>query len=196
VLITSSVVGPPVRIAIECKNEAEKIGSPKIDAFVGKLKDVGIPSSLGIYVSVNGYTGSAIERARKAGIRTLVLTGLTKDRLAAAVTRAFQSMVYLFADIAQLQVENEVSTVEEFAELSSFYDANGVLRDTLPHMVWRAWGGDRCPPLWVSMSSAVCGFFFAVSGSTIPPASCSSCSTILSRARSPNGLSFISRSPS
>lgn len=139
VLLTTSVAGTPVSIAIECKNEAKKIGSPKIDAFVGKLKDVGIPSSLGIYVSVNGYTGDAIERARKAGIRTLVLTGLTKDRLSAAVETAFQSMVYLFADIARLQVENEVSTVEGFAELSSFYDADGVLRDTLPHMVWRTW---------------------------------------------------------
>jgi hypothetical protein len=139
VLLTSSVAGYPVRVAIECKNEAGKIGSPKIDQFVGKLDDVGIPSSLGIYVSVNGYTKGAIERARKAGIRTLVLTGLTKDRLSAAVTKAFQSMVYLFADIAWLRVENEVSTVEEFAELSAYYDADGVLRDTLPHMVWRTW---------------------------------------------------------
>ena len=139
VLLASSVAGYPVRVAIECKNEAKKIGSPKIDAFVGKLKDVGIPSSLGIYVSVNGYTGDAIERASKEGIKTLVLTGLTKDRLSAAVERAFQSMVYLFADTAQLQVQNEVSTVEEFAELSAFYDADGVLRDTLGDMVWRTW---------------------------------------------------------
>jgi hypothetical protein len=139
VLLTSSIAGTPVSIAIECKNEAKKIGSPEIDTFVGKLQDVGIPSNFGIYVSVNGYTGGAIERARKAGIRTLVLTGLTKDRLSAAVTRAFQSMVYLFADIAQLQVQNEVSTVEEFADLSIFYDADGVPRATLGDMVWRAW---------------------------------------------------------
>jgi hypothetical protein len=139
VLLTSSVAGYPVKVAIECKNEAEKIGSPKIDAFVGKLQYVGIPSQLGIYVSTSGYTRGAIERAREAGIKTLILSGLSKDRLSAAVTKAFQSMVYLFADIARLQVENEVSTVEEFAELSSYYDADGVLRDTLPHMVWRTW---------------------------------------------------------
>jgi hypothetical protein len=139
VLLTSSVAGYPVRVAIECKNEAKKIGSPKIDAFVGKLQDVGIPTQLGIYVSTSDYTGGAIERARKAGIRTLGLTGLTKDRLSAAVERAFQSMVYLFADTAQLQVENEVPTVEEFAELCIFYDADGVPRATLGDMVWQAW---------------------------------------------------------
>src|SRR5215207_9464070 len=102
VLLTSSVAGYPVRVAIECKNEANKIGSPKIDAFVGKLQHVGIPTQMGIYVATSDYTGSAIERAREAGIKTLVLTGLTKDRLSAAVERAFQSMVYLFADLAQL----------------------------------------------------------------------------------------------
>ena len=142
VLLTSSVAGYPVRVAIECKNEAEKIGSTKIDAFVGKLKDLGIPSSLGIYVSVNGYTLGAIDRARKAGIRTLVLTGLTKDRLSAEVERAFQSMVYLFAEISQLQAEraeHEITTVDGFLGLCSYYDVNGVLQDVLPDIVWRAW---------------------------------------------------------
>jgi hypothetical protein len=142
VLLTSSVAGYPVRVAIECKNEAKKIGSPELDRFVGKLQHVGIPPQLGIYVSTSGYTGSAIERAREAGIKILVLTGLTKDRLSAAVTRAFQSMVYLFAELAQfhqVEKEYEVSTVEEFAELSAFYDTDGVLRATLGDMVWRAW---------------------------------------------------------
>ena len=139
VLLTSSVAGYPVRVAIECKNEAKKTGSPQIDAFVGKLQYVGIPTQLGIYVSTGGYTGGAIERAREAGIKTLVLTGLTRDRLSAAVTRAFQSMVYLFAGIVQLRVQNEVSSVEEFAELCLFYDADGVPRTSFPDIVWQAW---------------------------------------------------------
>jgi len=145
VLLTSDVGGYPVRLAIECKNEAEKIGSPKIDAFVGKLQDVGIPSQLGIYVSVNGYTGGAIERARKAGVRTLVLTGLTKDRLSAAVARAFQSIVYLFAEIVTFQMAGELSSVDEFAERSIFYDAEGAPRTTFPDMVWRAWVDGSAP---------------------------------------------------
>src|SRR5438309_1218933 len=36
VLLTAKVAGYPVQMAIECKNEATAIGSPMIDAFVGK----------------------------------------------------------------------------------------------------------------------------------------------------------------
>ena len=76
VLLTADIVSYPVRIPIECKNEKSPIGTPKIDAFVGKLADVGIANQHGIYVSTNGYTKSAIERALAAGIKPLVLSGI------------------------------------------------------------------------------------------------------------------------
>jgi hypothetical protein len=145
VLLTGDVGGYPVRLAIECKNEKKPISLEKVDAFVGKLQDVGIPTHLGIYVSVNGYTGGAVQRAKKAGIKTLVLRGLTKDRLSAAVTRAFQSMVYLFAEIVRFKIQNELSSVEEFAELSIFYDADGVPQTTFPDMIWHAWVDGSSP---------------------------------------------------
>lgn len=145
VLLTADVGGQPVRAAIECKNERKPVSLEKIDAFVGKLDDVGIPSRLGIYVSVNGYTGGAVKRAKKAGIKTLVLTGLTKDRLSAEVTKAFQSMVYLFAEINKFQLQNELSSVDEFAELSILYDAEGVPQTTIPDMAWQAWVDGSAP---------------------------------------------------
>ena len=67
VLLTSYVAGYPVKIAIECKNERKKVGSEKIDAFVGKLKDIGIPTQQGIYVSPTGYTKDALDRAKERG---------------------------------------------------------------------------------------------------------------------------------
>ena len=88
VLLKQDVAGYPVRIAIECKNHGEPVGEGLIDAFVGVLKDVGIPSSQGIYVSPTGYTADAKERAARAGIRLLRLEGLNQDRLAAAVNEA------------------------------------------------------------------------------------------------------------
>src|SRR6266536_5008487 len=42
VLLTATVAGYQIQMAIECKNEAAVIGFPKIDAFVGKLQYVGI----------------------------------------------------------------------------------------------------------------------------------------------------------
>ncbi len=76
VLLLQHVAGYPVRIAIECKNEKDQVGSQHIDEFVGKLSDVGIPPCHGVFVSPIGYTGPALERATKAGIRTLQLDGL------------------------------------------------------------------------------------------------------------------------
>jgi hypothetical protein len=85
----------PIRIAIECKNEKDKVGVEKIDAFFGKLHDVGIPTQHGIYVSPTGYTKGALERAKADGIRTLIIEGLTADRLSIEIYKARQSMVYL-----------------------------------------------------------------------------------------------------
>lgn len=95
VLLTCYIAGYPVKIAIECKNERKKVGSGKIDAFVGKLKDVGIPTQQGIYVSPAGYTKDALERAKEDGVRTLSIQGLTSDGLAVEIHKARQSMVYL-----------------------------------------------------------------------------------------------------
>lgn len=97
VLLTSHVTGFPIQVAIECKNEKDRVGIEKIDALVGKLLDVGIPPVHGIYVSPIGYTSGALERAKVAGIRTLLFEGLTADRLKIEISIARQSIVYALA---------------------------------------------------------------------------------------------------
>src|SRR5713101_2183236 len=94
VLLLSNVAGYPVRIAIECKNEKDPVGIQRIDEFLGKLNDVGIPPSHAVFVSPVGYTGPALERAAKAGIRTLQLDGLTQDRTRSGAQRG-APVVYL-----------------------------------------------------------------------------------------------------
>jgi hypothetical protein len=91
----------PVSIAIECKNEKHVVGISRIDEFVGKLKDLGIPTCHGVFVSPTGYTKGALEWARQVGIRTLALEGLTSDRLGLAVNEALQSLAYLVASVNQ-----------------------------------------------------------------------------------------------
>src|SRR4051812_25494191 len=56
VLITSNVVGYPVRFGIGCKNEAKLLDTAAVDSFVRILKEVGIPVQHGILVSAKGYT--------------------------------------------------------------------------------------------------------------------------------------------
>jgi len=95
VLITSDVVGYPVRIAIGCKNEANALDTAAVDNFVRILKEVGIPVQQGILVSTRGYTRDAQDAAKACGIRTLVFEGLNADRLGQEISTAIQSMVFL-----------------------------------------------------------------------------------------------------
>lgn len=145
VLIEASVSGYPVRLAIECKNLGGKVQPERIDAFVGKLQAVGIPVQHGIYVAVEGYTPGALDRAAAAGIRTLVLTGLTSERIAAAVSEAYQSLIYLLASVESLNVMNDVASVDTSGDLLVFYDESGVACATVPDLLWQMWTDGRIP---------------------------------------------------
>jgi len=138
VLITSYIAGYPVRIAIECKNYKSPVGAPKINEFIGKLNDVGIPLQHGIFVSINGFTRGAIERAQKEGIRTLILTGLTEDRLSVELQRAFQSVVYLLP-VAGAGVEAQVAHTELPGQMMVFYDDAGSVCGTVLDLIWGKW---------------------------------------------------------
>lgn len=105
VLLTHLLMGSyPVRIAFECKNETSPIGIGRIDEFIGKLQDVDIPCQHGIYVSVNGYTQGALERAKERGIRTLILEGLSDDRLSEELQDALFSHIYLYLNVHSFTV--------------------------------------------------------------------------------------------
>lgn len=127
-----------MRIAFECKNERPPIGVQKIDEFVGKLKDVGIPLQNGVYVSASGYTEGAIERAQKEGIRVFTLEGLTKEGLSAILYEAFQAVVFLIADLAQLTIEYAEETgCSEHPYM--FFNDKGEFCGYLHHFIWDAW---------------------------------------------------------
>ena len=95
VLITSSVAGYKVQIALGCKNEAKALDTLAVDNFVGILNDVGIPIQHGILVSANGYTRDAQDAADTHGLRTLVFEGLSADRLGQEINAALKAVVYL-----------------------------------------------------------------------------------------------------
>src|ERR1019366_2898363 len=146
VLIDGSVVGYPFRVALECKNERQVVGAPEIDAFVGKLLYVGIPPQQGVFVSIKGYTKGAVERARAAGVRLLVLTGLTEDRLRQVLHEAFQSVVYLVPAVMEWTVVHDVRT-RESTEIGLFFDEQGNVAGTLADLAWRAWHEHELPSM-------------------------------------------------
>lgn len=137
VLLTSHVAGYPVRIAIECKNEGSAIGVEFIDAFVGKLDDVGIPHQHGIFIAATGYTSGALDRAKAKGIRTLILTGLTEDRLNEVISQAYQYMIYLLPVVKCLRITN--SCPESSFEMLAFFNNEGELCGMVPDLIWFKW---------------------------------------------------------
>ena len=139
VLVSGSLGGYAVRVAIECKNERRPIGVQKMDAFVGKLMDIGIPSQHGVFVSTSGYTSGALARAESVGVRPLVLTGLDECRIASSVAKAFQSVVYLMADVVSMTVTNNLPAGHEPVEMLVFYDREGRLVGSLPDIVRERW---------------------------------------------------------
>src|SRR2546421_2425098 len=144
VLITGNLAGYPIQIAIECKDEAEAIGSPKIDAFVGKLQYVGISSRQSVYVSVHGYTKGARERAEEAGIELLTLRNLTDENLLHSITGAFQSTIYLLLQVTHMEVSNEVPP-PYWGEAASFFNTNGDLAALFPDFIWQKWITNEIP---------------------------------------------------
>jgi hypothetical protein len=150
VLLSTEVAGYPVRLAVECKNEDKPVGTKRIDEFIGKLQDVGIPVSHGIYVSSTGYTSTALARALDAGIRPLKLDGLTLNRLEVAVHEALQSVVYLVATWSQI---TRFDNVEYDRQLGGPIIQTTLAKDLgigtpaiLTHL-WLLWINEIIPPL-------------------------------------------------
>lgn len=160
ILITASIAGYSVQIAIECKNERKPIDAPYIDAFVGKLLYVGIPTKQGVFIATSPYTKGARQRAEIANITLLNLTGLTEDRLSKAVFGAVQSVIHLLLEVNELRLtssnqsdEYVVKPGEPFDEAAYkasyhppiLYDEDKNPRGILPDLVWRMWRDGKLP---------------------------------------------------
>lgn len=139
VLLSSAVASYPVRLAIECKNLKGKVGKEKIESFLGKLEDVGIPHQHGIYISAKGYTRDALDRARSTGLRLLTLTGLAPDGLASEQTEATQFCVFYLAQVGGISVTNNVETMVKGGELLTFFDERGKFCGTVTDLIWNKW---------------------------------------------------------
>ncbi len=139
VLLSSEVCGYPVRWAIECKNENKRIGAPYIDAFVGKLQDVGIPPSFGIFVTTSDYSQGAIEQAKKVGIRLLIIKDALRD-LEPTIRQAVQATIFLLPVVNGFEFQNFVFDPKmTLAEAAVLFNKHGEAVSTIPYVIWRAW---------------------------------------------------------
>lgn len=140
VLVTIPWVLKSLHVAFECRNWSRKVRVKDISEFADKLLDVGIPATQGIYVTTVGYTRDAEARARELGIQTLVLEGLTPDRLTTAVHRALHTTAVVFLQVFALQPLNDVTAPGQQFErplsisLADFDEALGPILGMAPHV--------------------------------------------------------------
>lgn len=139
VLLTSNVAGHPVRVAIECKNDAKPIGIESIDEFISRLADVGLPSQNGIFISASHYRSGATKRARAAGVRTLILKNLSEGTLSSTISAAFLSHIYLLLTITRIEVINDIVRSEDSIQMLIFRDQDGQICGSIPDLVWHLW---------------------------------------------------------
>jgi len=75
VVIRTKVAGRRILGVIECKDLKKRVGTPEVDAFVTKARDVN--ANIALIVSRRGFTKPALEKAKDYGIGMLSL--LPKD---------------------------------------------------------------------------------------------------------------------
>lgn len=148
VLITTKVIGYQIQFAVECKNEQEPVGPEKIDAFRGKLELLDIPVQQGIYISPTGFTPGALDAAKDAGIRALLLKGLTANRLQAELLDAVQSFVFYLGFVKELAWEVP-GLDEEDPNRATLFGPGGERAGHPADYLWKAWQWDQTVPLVV-----------------------------------------------
>jgi hypothetical protein len=146
VLITGRLAGQIVHFAIECKDHAKNVDSPAIDAFIGKLLDVGLPTQTSIFVSTSGFTRPAIERAQEVGMKTLVLSGADVSKTTEMIFEAIQSHIFMACSLVEVQFTTDEPLEEGSFQHILFYDKAGCYVGSLPDFFWKSWLEGR-PPL-------------------------------------------------
>jgi len=145
ILLTGFFAGYPTKIAIECKNYESVLDVTFIDAFIGKLEDVGIPLQHGIYVSTHGFSKAALERSKEVGITLLIYKGLTPDRLSEKINNAMQSVIYMLLEITKLTIQTNVEQTENPLQLWFLYNQEKKIQGSIPDLIWREWINGALP---------------------------------------------------
>ncbi|MFZ7128624.1 MAG: restriction endonuclease [Desulfobacterales bacterium] len=146
VLITGRLAGQTIPIPIECKHHDRKTDSSAIDAFIGKLLDVGLPTQTSIFVSTAGFTRPATERAQEVGMRTLILSGTDFRKTKDKVLDAIQSHIFMACSLKQLSYQTVEATEPGSFDHMQFFDAEGSYRGSIPDFLWESWI-NGVPPL-------------------------------------------------
>lgn len=120
--------------AIECKNYKNKVGVSKVDEFIGKLEDIGLEVRNSIFVTSNGFTKDAIQKAEKRGIKTYVFEDNTAKYISDSLYESVQTETYLLLRVDKVSWKSMCKENNPF-----IYDSEGNLRGMFQDIVWQLW---------------------------------------------------------
>lgn len=149
----------PIKLLVSCKRYTRKFNAQQMDAFVGELEGSG--AHKGVVYSYSGFTGPALEKARKKGITCCVLL----ENQPPPIPEALLFDAYLFREVPQLVAEGGEGPRDWPALLRSEIELEGqiilarkILADRfaedLPELQ-RAIGSGRIPCRQVSVEISV-----------------------------------------
>lgn len=136
VLIEASIGPYPFRIPVECKNWGNPVGVEDIDAYEGKLNDIGMIVRGAIYVAASGYESGAFSKGSDLGMVLLTIDGLTPDRLAEQLHHAVAGTLFLLPYIGEITFESPHSGFPVLV------NPEGEFGGSIFDLAWKAWMDD------------------------------------------------------
>jgi hypothetical protein len=96
VVLRGRFAGHAMLVVIECKDWGDKVGTPEVDAFNTKSRDVN--ANVRLIVSPKGFTGPALVQARDAGIGVYSLLPNDPEDTGFAIGVAWYGRAYSWSD--------------------------------------------------------------------------------------------------
>ena len=122
VVITVNYSHHSIMIGIECRDRSRPVGVNHVEAFESKCKNTGINE--GIIVSASGFYSTAMQKAKKMGIRCIELKDIEHASFLATDAVVVQhTKIFTHASYTPVLAKNPKNTLERY----EIYDPNGEL---------------------------------------------------------------------
>lgn len=144
ILVEQNVGQYPIRIVIDCKDHKTPVDVNSVEAFMGLVADVG--ANKGAMVAACGFTSTAKQRAKDAGIDTYSLVDTRTTKWTTYVTipcvirdNLIEKLGFRFAAASFFQVESGN------LRFMPVFRADGTLLDYLQNLVLDRWDAGDIP---------------------------------------------------
>jgi Restriction endonuclease len=144
VVVRGKFAGQPMLGVIECKDWTDKVGTPEIDAFVTKTRDIN--ANLRMIVSPKGFTDPALIQARDAGVGVFSLLPDDPNEAGFSIGVLWYARAYRWGDRQyQIRFDGRSPRAGAYAANEMLY-AGAPILNVFEKELWYSW----CFSLWAA----------------------------------------------